>query len=413
MLRLLHGAKRSRLISARRLSRFRGFVDVVRLNVVAGKGGDGASSFYTDKKIHRGPADGERGGDGGSVYIEAHTNAHSDLSLSGKRIFKAEHGGHGGGKDMIGARGKDLTIQVPSGTLVYEQGHTENRIIADLVHGDRFMACRGGRGGRGNRAFQTSTNRNVNEAEAGSEGETRSLVLELKSVADVGLVGFPNAGKSTLLASMSSAKPRVASFPFTTLHPVVGVISRAQKEESEDEFDRVTIADLPGILEDAHRGRGLGLNFLRHIERTDVLVYVLDMTVKSPVEELTTLFKELDEYMNGLRQSRLALIVANKLDAADEGQLKLLDLIEWLAKEKIEVDVCPCSARLGRGVDEIKSLLFELLQRSGRSRRKLSGLKMLPFRKPKAPIGENGSAGRENKADNDSMLTVEWEEEPA
>mmetsp|Transcript_11147 Transcript_11147/g.46537 ORF Transcript_11147/g.46537 Transcript_11147/m.46537 type:complete len:138 (-) Transcript_11147:99-512(-) len=137
------------------------------------------------------------------------------------------------------------------------------------------------------------------------------------------------------------------------------------------------------------------------------------MTVKSPVEELTTLFKELDEYMNGLRQSRLALIVANKLDAADEGQLKLLDLIEWLAKEKIEVDVCPCSARLGRGVDEIKSLLFELLQRSGRSRRKLSGLKMLPFRKPKAPIGENGSAGRENKADNDSMLTVEWEEEPA
>ncbi|KAJ8904792.1 hypothetical protein NDN08_001307 [Rhodosorus marinus] len=411
MLRLLHGATRSRLIPAKRLSRLRGFVDVVRLNIVAGQGGNGASSFYTDKSIHRGPADGGRGGNGGSVYIEAHANAHSDLSLSGKRTFKAEHGTHGGGKDMIGARGKDLTIQVPSGTLVYEPGEAENRIIADLVHGDKFMACKGGRGGRGNSSFQNSINRNVDEAEAGSEGETRTLVLELKSVADVGLVGFPNAGKSTLLASMSSAKPRVASFPFTTLHPVIGVVSRTQKEESDDELDRVTVADIPGILEDAHRGRGLGLNFLRHIERTDVLVYVLDMTLKSPVEELITLFKELDEYMNGLRQSRLALIVANKLDAADEGQSKLLNLIEWLAKENIEVDVYPCSARLGRGVDEIKSVLFELLRRSGRSRRKLSGLKMLPFQKRKATTGESGSAGRE-EAENDSMLTTECEEEP-
>jgi len=412
MLRLFHGVTRSRSISGRQLSRLRGFVDVVKLNTVAGKGGDGASSFYTDKSINRGPADGERGGDGGSVNIEANADAHSDLNLSGKRTFKAEHGTHGGAKGMIGGRGKDLTIQVPSGTLVYEQGETENRIIADLVHGDKFMACKGGRGGRGNRSFQSSTNRNVDEAEAGSEGETRTLVLELKSVADVGLVGFPNAGKSTLLASMSSAKPRVGSFPFTTLHPVIGVVSRAHKEDSDDEFDRITIADIPGILEDAHRGHGLGLNFLRHVERTDVLVYVLDMTLKSPVEELTTLFKELDEYMRGLRQSRVALIVANKLDAADEGQSKLLNLIEWLAKGDIEVDVFPCAARLGRGVDEIKSVLFELLKSSCRSRKKLTGLKMLPFRAREAAAVESSSTGRE-EAEKDSMLPTEWEEEPA
>jgi len=349
------------------------------------------------------------------------------LNLGGKRHFRAEHGENGQPKDACGANGDDFYVDVPAGTIVYAVEEDGARVVADLDFGDVFCAARGGKGGKGNRQFQSSTNRTP-YARKGAEGDDRMYVLELKSIADVGLVGFPNAGKSTLLRCLSDAKPRVASYPFTTLHPVIGVVDlQAAKSggsaqtfsREEDESaaaaspdnpyadtqspvyapdfhrSRYTVADLPGILEDAHRGRGLGLNFLRHIERTHVLAYVLDMSSKSPLEDLRTLFGELDKYMVGLRESRASILVANKLDKSGRDASALKELFAFLDRSKMEMDVYPCVALSCHGVEKIKIALHELILNSGRRKRPFKITDVQHLVRKTGPSPEESDEGEE------------------
>jgi len=252
------------------------FRDVLEISVAAGRGGDGCISFWREKYIAKGGPDGGDGGDGGSIILRALGQVDSLSNLS-KRVYKAENGQHGMGKGLFGKSGKDLVIEVPRGTRVYDAETGE--LLADLIEeGQTLVAARGGRGGWGNTRFVTPTRQAPRFAEAGEEGQKRRLRLELMLLADVGLVGYPNAGKSSLLAALTHAHPKIASYPFTTLSPNLGVIER--------NLERITMADIPGIIEGAAQGRGLGLEFLRHIARTRVLLYVLDGT-DQPVQTLT------------------------------------------------------------------------------------------------------------------------------
>jgi GTP-binding protein len=277
------------------------FRDLLEIEVVAGRGGDGAISFWREKYIPKGGPDGGHGGDGGSVFLRALAQVDS-LAILSQRRYRAEDGAHGQGKAKDGARGRDLIIEVPRGTRVFEA--ESGALLADLVEeGQTLLVARGGEGGRGNRAFVTPTRQAPRFAELGLPGEAKRLRLELLLIADVGLVGYPNAGKSSLLAAMSRARPRIATYPFTTLAPQLGVI--------EDE-PPITVADLPGIIEGAAQGRGLGLQFLRHIARTRLLLFVLDAT-EAPRATLEVLRKELQAYDPSLLR-RPFLVALNKVD---------------------------------------------------------------------------------------------------
>ena len=244
------------------------FIDLARITVKAGRGGNGALSFRREKFIPKGGPDGADGGRGGDVIFEAVGGIVTLADFEYNRRFQAGHAGHGGGAMQTGANGEDLRVFVPCGTLVRDEA---GDILADLVEpGQTFVAARGGRGGRGNAHFASSVRRAPRFAEKGDRGEERTLVLELKLIADVGLVGFPNAGKSSLLAAISGAKPKIAGYPFTTLSPNLGVLAVDDQQ--------IVIADVPGLIEGAHEDRGLGLHFLRHVERTRVLAHVVDLS---------------------------------------------------------------------------------------------------------------------------------------
>ncbi|HDS00615.1 MAG TPA: GTPase ObgE, partial [candidate division Zixibacteria bacterium] len=244
------------------------FVDLVEIEVQSGKGGAGCVSFRREKYVPKGGPDGGDGGKGGSVYIQVDSNLNTLMDLKYKRKYKAENGEPGKGGNKSGEDGKDVTVKVPPGTMVF---NAENdQLLADLVEDqDRYLAARGGIGGRGNTHFKSSTNQSPRRADPGRPGESFRLRLELRLIADVGLVGYPNAGKSSLLKAMSEAKPKIADYPFTTLNPNIGIVKIA-------EFETLKMADIPGIIDGASRGKGLGLQFLRHIERTSVLLYILD-----------------------------------------------------------------------------------------------------------------------------------------
>jgi len=292
------------------------FVDEVDIHVAAGDGGRGCLSFRREKYVPRGGPDGGDGGAGGSVYIVATPRKNTLVDFRFHPEFEARGGGHGAGSNRTGTSGKDLEIEVPIGTLVFikdpDTGDLER--LADLAAaGERVVVCKGGRGGLGNARFVSSTNRAPRKVQPGEPGEERSLRLQLKLLADVGLVGFPNAGKSTLIARVSAARPKIANYPFTTLAPNLGVVAMSDDRS-------FVMADVPGLIEGAHAGHGLGHQFLRHLERTKVLIHLVDISGESgrdPVEDFEIIRRELQLFDAGLA-AKPQLVALNKIDALDD-----------------------------------------------------------------------------------------------
>ena len=299
------------------------FIDHSKIYVKAGDGGNGCLSFHTEKYITNGGPDGGDGGDGGNVVLQAAPNLTSLQNFRFKHKFIAQNGAKGMSKKMYGKRGEDLIIGVPVGTVVKDVESGE--IIADLTEaGQEIIVARGGKGGLGNMHYANSIRQAPQFATPGSHGEERELAIELKLIADVGLVGFPNAGKSTLLSVLTRAKPKIADYPFTTLEPVLGVVSK-------DDFSYV-IADIPGIIENAHEGAGLGHDFLRHIERTRLLVHVVDLSGtdgRQPMDDFKTINKELEEFSLELA-SRPQIVVGNKCDGIRELADKITEAVSKL-----------------------------------------------------------------------------------
>ncbi len=284
------------------------FVDEARITAIAGRGGNGCLSFRREKFLEFGGPDGGDGGRGGHVYAEADPALNTLVDFRYEPLVRAGKGGHGQGKNRTGAAGRDVTIRLPVGTEIWDA--TGEFLIADLTTpGARVLLARGGRGGFGNTHFKSSTNRAPRRTTPGEEGETRELVLRLKLLADAGLVGLPNAGKSTLLSRVSAAKPKIADYPFTTLHPELGVVEAGGRS--------FVLADIPGLIAGAHAGRGLGDRFLAHIERCRLLVHVIDATSADVGRDLATLRAELAAHGAGLAD-KPALIALNKIDAVDD-----------------------------------------------------------------------------------------------
>lgn len=322
------------------------FRDTLVITVQGGRGGDGAMSFLRLKYLPKGGPDGGRGGDGGSVILEAIDDITSLDKLVGQTLLRAGTGQQGEGRKRAGRRGEDLIVRVPVGTVAIDLDSRE--FLADLVEvGQQICVAAGGRSGRGNVSFANSTQRAPRFAEYGTPGERRRIRLELRTIADVGLVGYPNAGKSSLLAALSNARPAIAPYPFTTLSPNLGVVER--------DLARFTLADIPGIIEGAHRGKGLGLEFLRHISRTRFLVYVLDIA-DDPPHNLEALRRELGAFDPALIE-RPALIALNKIDLAASEEL--LELERELTR--FGLPLLTVSALEGEGLVELRDTIFALL----------------------------------------------------
>lgn len=330
------------------------FVDTAELEVVAGKGGDGRLSFRREKYVARGGPDGGDGGRGGNVILIADHNANTLSKYRTTRSIKAQPGQEGGAGRRHGKDGEDATIYVPTGTVVYE-GDEE---LADLsVNGASVVIAKGGRGGFGNAHFVSSTRQAPRIAEKGEEGQSRLLRLELKLVADVGLVGLPNAGKSTLLSVVSNARPEIANYPFTTLVPNLGVVQI-------DDGDMV-MADIPGLIEGASLGKGLGDEFLRHIERTAVLLHLIDVHSEDVVNDYKTITKELADYNQDLAK-KPRIIVLTKVDSIEEKELK--DLQKQLKKAAGKVPVMTMSSVAKQGVQDVLRAVYKVVQEDRQAR---------------------------------------------
>ena len=328
------------------------FVDRVKIFVKGGDGGRGCVSFRREPYVPRGGPDGGTGGPGGDVVLEAVSHQNTLLPLRYHTEFRAERGEHGGPQNRTGARGEDTVIAVPPGTSAVEEA-TGEPLGEVLREGERLVVARGGKGGRGNRSFLSNRNRAPREAEPGGAGEERWLRLDLRLIADVGLLGFPNAGKSTLLSTISAARPKVADYPFTTLTPVLGVV-----EADERSF---VAADIPGIIEGAHAGAGLGLQFLRHVERTRVLLHVVDASGQSgrdPAADLAAVREEVRQW-NAALLERPQLVAATKRDAVDAGHDPLPALQE--AARGLGLEVVPVAAVTGAGLGDLKRRLLALV----------------------------------------------------
>jgi GTP-binding protein len=348
------------------------FVDEVDITVRAGAGGRGAMSFRREKFVPRGGPDGGNGGGGGSVYLVASPHINTLVNFRFHPEHEAERGKHGAGANRTGGNGKDLVLEVPVGTLVYAQelpsqdetaGESsrdrdgEWTLIADLTElGARTLVARGGRGGLGNAHFATSTNRAPRKSQPGLPGEARRLRLHLKLLADVGLVGYPNAGKSTLISRISAARPKIADYPFTTLTPNLGVVSMS----SDRSF---VVADVPGLIEGAHEGHGLGDRFLKHLERTRVLVVVIDvsgLSGRSPADDLDVLRRELALFDAALA-GKPQLVAANKIDAATDESL--VHALETRARE-LELPFFRISAVAGTGLPPLLEAAWKVVAES-------------------------------------------------
>ena len=350
------------------------FVDRIKVFAQAGTGGRGSVSFRREKFVPKGGPDGGDGGRGGDVILCADRHVDNLSNLFYEPIIKAKSGGHGMGKKMHGRSAPNKIVKVPVGTIVWKDeggGRRDEKKNADktsssfIVHpssfqplvdltrdGEEFVLCRGGSGGKGNVHFKSSRNRAPREYTEGGEGEQGHFLLELRTIADAGLVGYPNAGKSTLLRKISAARPKVAAYPFTTLHPIIGVVEFS-------EYGRATIADIPGLIEGAHRGLGLGHEFLRHITRCRIFLFVVDVAGsegRNPVEDLQQLRKELDLY-DPLLSQRPWFVIANKMDlsGADEN-------LATLRRKFPKIDLVPISAAKGEGIDELKKKIAKWLE---------------------------------------------------
>lgn len=326
-------------------------IDRVAIEVRAGNGGDGVISFRREKFVPFGGPDGGDGGDGGNILIVADQAVSSLHKFKQKRFFRAENGASGGGKKKHGRNGEDVILAVPVGTVVLQKTQIgEESLLADLEQPGQFVVvAKGGKGGLGNTRFSSSTNQAPKIAQKGEAGEENSLILELRLIADVGIIGYPNVGKSTLLAAASAARPKIASYPFTTLEPVLGVV--------EAEKQSFVLAEIPGLIEGAHLGRGLGHDFLRHIMRTRVLIHLIDGTAVSPAEEMIKVNNEL-----GLFDSTLAekpqLVAVNKIDLP-QVKARLTEIKK--AFRNIGVNVLFLSAETGEGVSELMSEAMRML----------------------------------------------------
>jgi GTP-binding protein len=297
----------------RRSRKGSGFIDLTKVEFIGGDGGDGCSSFRREKYVPRGGPDGGDGGDGGNVILRVDPHMSTLVDYKYRRVVRAARGTHGQGKDKHGRSGKDVIVRVPPGTVVKDAGTGE--VIADLAEEDEIVIAKGGRGGRGNASFATSVNRAPRSRERGAPGERREVVLEIKLIADVGIVGKPNAGKSTLLRQLTKARPKVGKYPFTTLTPSLGVLPLGENS--------IVLADIPGLIEGAHDGKGLGHEFLRHIERTRVLLFLIDGTSPTASQDLETLAEELRLH-NETLAAKPRMAVVNKLDLLTEDEIESL-----------------------------------------------------------------------------------------
>jgi len=328
------------------------FIDEAIITVQSGNGGRGCVSFRREKFIPRGGPDGGDGGKGGDVVLKATSRKRTLYHFQFKSHYKAKNGMHGQGKQKTGRNGDDLIIELPPGTLIRDAD--SHQILKDITQsGDTFLAAKGGRGGQGNTRFKTSTNRAPRFAQPGEPGETKTLKLELKLLADVGIIGLPNAGKSTLISAISSAHPKIGDYPFTTLTPTLGVV----RSDSEEPF---VVADIPGLIEGAHKGAGLGIQFLRHIERTRILIHLIDASCIDPdvpLDAYNTINKELAMY-NARLEEKPQIVVLNKLDLPGAEAAAST----FLSAGKIK-RVTSISALTGQGVDDLKSQILQLLGR--------------------------------------------------
>jgi GTPase len=352
------------------------FVDRIKITAQAGSGGRGCVSFRREKFVPKGGPDGGDGGRGGDIVLKADSHTDNLTALFYEPIAKAKNGGHGQGKKMHGRSAPRKIVKVPVGTMVYrisDSGYRKEEeaekgnlsgfqyplsgidIVADLVRpNEEFILCHGGAGGKGNVHFKSSRNRAPREYSEGEEGEHGDFLLELRTIADAGLVGYPNAGKSTLLRKISAARPKVASYPFTTLHPIVGVVEL-------DAYHRATVADIPGLIEGAHRNVGLGHDFLRHITRCQILLFVVDAAGsegRHPIEDLQNLRREIDLFDPRLSQ-RPWYIIANKMDLAGAAEK-----FEELRQRFSNIEVVAVSAEMGDGIDRLKLRLAIWLDRN-------------------------------------------------
>jgi GTPase len=329
------------------------FVDEVDIRVSAGNGGNGCLSFRREKFVPRGGPDGGDGGAGGSVYIVATPTKNTLIDFRYHPEFDAKRGAHGQGSNKTGHSGNDLEIPVPIGTLVFDKNSETGELttLADLTaDGQRVLVARGGRGGRGNARFVSSTNRAPRRTEPGEEGEERFLRLQLKLIADAGLVGFPNAGKSTLISRISAARPKIADYPFTTLSPNLGVVSLAGDRS-------FVVADVPGLIEGAHQGHGLGHQFLRHIERTKVLVHLVDVSGASgrnPVQDFDTIVDEL-RLFDPKVGAKPMIVAASKMDAVDDPSR--VDALERHVRD-LGLPLFRISAVAGTGLDALLEAMW-------------------------------------------------------
>ncbi|MEC9491190.1 GTPase ObgE [Flexistipes sp.] len=328
------------------------FLDTTKIKIKAGDGGRGCVSFRREKYVPRGGPDGGNGGSGGNIVIVGNRSKYTLLDLNYKTNYAAERGEHGRGKDQHGRRGRDMEITVPLGTIVkdYETG----KVLGDITEdGQRLVAARGGKGGRGNMSFVNSTRRAPRISEDGEKGEERTLLLELKLIADVGIIGLPNAGKSTFIASVSAAKPKIADYPFTTITPNLGVV----KSITGGSF---VLADMPGLIEGAHENAGLGVRFLKHIERTEILLHFVDASDEdSMVERYKTIRDEILRYSGELSEKE-EIIAATKVDSKNEDNL---EEFERYVNNDLNKQLYKISSVAREGIDELLKTLWERLEK--------------------------------------------------
>lgn len=330
------------------------FVDEAKIYIKSGRGGKGCVSFRREKFVPRGGPNGGDGGDGGDIIVIGRKNMKSLLDYHYKRHYRGQHGEHGRGKDQHGKNAPTLFVPVPVGTVVRDSSTGE--ILGDVTEDNQtLVVAKGGRGGKGNARFATSTNRAPRYAQPGEESEERTLILELKLLADVGIIGFPNAGKSTLISRISAARPKIADYPFTTLIPNLGVVSY-------NEGKTYVVADIPGLIKGAHEGAGLGIKFLRHIERTKILIHLLDLspfTERDPIEDYRVMNKELEAYSPELKK-KPQIIAPTKIDIT-QGREKLEEIKTYF--KKLGITVFPISSVTGEGIKELIEEVGKRLER--------------------------------------------------
>ena len=331
------------------------FIDQVKVFLHAGKGGNGCLSFRREAGVPRGGPDGGRGGNGGQIYLLADEGLNSLSYYRFHPINKAKNGAHGEGSNRRGKQGGDIELRVPVGTVVKEAGTGE--ILSDLIrHGQKYLAAKGGKGGRGNASFASSTHQAPREFEKGKPGEDKELILELKLIADAGLIGFPNVGKSTLISKISAARPLIADYPFTTLIPHLGVVDSGGSRS-------FVVADIPGLIQGAHLGHGLGVQFLRHIERTKILIHIIDVSPYSgrdPVDDYHVVMKEITAF-NREVAGRSQILVANKIDLLGRDKERLNAVKELAERERLPFYAI--SAVKGAGLKTLVAAIAETLER--------------------------------------------------